>query len=101
MIVRYTFGGFRAKDELPLRTRKKKFKKWTSQIVLKQPKTRLEKEGKKKKFPFGSNFFFRRIPELFFLALLGNRFRLVDLGGVEPLRKLVRQKLVPALALEV
>ena len=99
MIVRYTFGGFRAKDELPLRTRKKKFKKWTSQIVLKQPKTRLEKEGKKKKFD--SNFFFRRIPELFFLAPLGNRFRLVDLGGVEPLRKLVRQKLVPALALEV
>ena len=101
MIVRYTFGGFRAKDELPLRTRKKKIKKWTSQIVLKQPKTRLEKEGKKKKGSPSGRFFFAAFPNFFFLALLGNRFRLVDLGGAEPLRKLVRQKLVPALALEV
>ena len=41
------------------------------------------------------------LPNFVFLADLGNRFRLVDLEEVEPLRKLVRQTLVPALALEV
>ena len=44
---------------------------------------------------------FLRILELFFLGLDGNRFRLADVGGVEPLRKLIRQKLVPGRGLEV
>ena len=51
------------------------------------------KEKKKKKFSAFSNFFF--------LGPDGNRFRLADVGGVEPLRKLIRQKLVPGRGLEV
>ena len=35
------------------------------------------------------------------IGLDGNRFRLADFGGVEPLRKLIRQKLVPGRGLEV
>ena len=102
VMLNLTSGGFRAKAELPLRARKqKKFKKSTSQIVLKQPKTRLEKEGKKKSSPSGRFFFSPHSRTFFFVPLLGNRFRLVDLEEVEPLRKLVRQTLVPALALEV
>ena len=55
-----------------------------------------KKQANKKKFIFHSNFFFTVFPNPFSLGLLANRFRLVDLGGVEPLRKLLRQKLVPA-----
>ena len=70
-------------------------------IVLKRPKNTLEKKDQKKKFLFGSNVYFLRILELFFLGLDCNRFRLANLGGVEPLRKLIRQKLVPGRGLEV
>ena len=73
----------------------------TSYIVLKRPKKTLKKSKKKRKLLFGSNFFFLRVLELFFLGLDGNRFRLADLGGVKPLRKLIRQKLVPGRGLEV
>ena len=48
--------------------------------------------NKKNKVRITSNFFFHRIPEVFISALLGNGLRLADLG-VEPLRKLLRQKL--------
>ena len=37
--------------------------------------------GKKNSVRISSNYFFRRLSELFFSALLGNRFRSVDLGG--------------------
>ena len=48
----------------------------------------------KKKVPLRL-FFFSALPNFFFLGLGGNRFRLVELGGVEPLRKLFRQKVEP------
>ena len=51
--------------------------------------------GQKKSCPSARTFFFAAFPNFFYLADLGNRFRLVDLGGVEPLRELVRQKVVP------
>ena len=71
-------------------TNKQFFKKSTSGIVLKRPKTRSKKKRqKKKKLPFGSNFFFAAFPIFFFSADLCNRFRLADLGGVvKPLREL-------------
>ena len=80
----------------------RKKKKMTSWFALKRPKTTLKKNRPKKKVsPFLSNFFFRRIPELFFLCgHLANRFRLAEFGGVEPLRKLIRQKLVPGRGLK-
>ena len=61
--------------------------------------------SKKKKVPLRLELFFLRILDafsnFFFLGLDGNRFRLADLGGLEPLRKLIRQKLVPGRGLEV
>ena len=54
------------KTNCPCGHEKKKNQKSTSQIVLKQPKTRLEKEGKKKEVPLRVDFCFRRIPKLFF-----------------------------------
>ena len=42
------------------------------------------------------NFVFAASPNFFFVYNLGNRFRLADIGGVEPLRKLVRQNLTPS-----
>ena len=42
------------------------------------------------------NFFSAVSPNFFFVYNLGNRFRLADIGGVEPLRKLVRQNLTPS-----
>ena len=58
--------------------------------------------GQKKKVPFQPERSFRRIPELFFFrGHLTNRFRLAELGGVQPLIKLIRQKLVPRRGLEV
>ena len=65
----------------------------TSWFALKRPKTTSKKQTKKKKLLFGSNFFF--------LGLDGNRFRLADLGEVDPLRKPIRQELVPGRGLEV
>ena len=92
----------RSKAESAFLAWKRKKKKMTSYIVLKRPKKTFKKKSKKKKFLFGSSFFFRRILErFFFLGLDGNRFRLADLGGVEPLRKLIRQKPVPGRGLEV
>ena len=44
---------------------------------------------------FASNVFVEALPYLFFFGTCANRFRLVDFAGVEPLRKLLRQKLVP------
>ena len=41
-------------------------------------------------------FFFAASPNFFFVYNLGNRFRLADIGGAEPLRKLVRQNLTPS-----
>ena len=70
-------------------------------IVFKQPKPSFKKRYKKTKgsdqLEPGSNqvriFSFAAFPNVFVFVLLGNRFRLGDLGGVEPLRKLFRQKL--------
>ena len=55
---------------------------------------RLETDKKK-------NVFLRRVPDLFFRGHFAIRFRLDELEGVEPLRKLVRPKLVPGRCLEV
>ena len=48
---------------------------------------------KQKSSSWPRTFFFDVFPNFFSLAVLGNRFRLADLGGEEPLRKF-RQKLV-------
>ena len=79
---------------------KKRKEKLTSYIVLKRQKKTLKKKSKEKG-PLRLEHFFLRILELFFFLRLGNRFRSADLGGVEPLRKLIRQKLVPGRGLEV
>ena len=56
-------------------------------------KRRLKKTIKKKVNLLRLDFLFsRHFRTFFFLADLGNRFHSVDLGGVEPLRKLFRQK---------
>ena len=57
----------------------------TPQIVLKRQKTRFKKEGNKKNKSLRVEFFFAALPNFFLLAPLGNRFRLVILGGVDPL----------------
>ena len=71
---------------------KKRKEKLTSYIVLKRQKKTLKKKSKEKG-PLRLEHFFLRILELFFFLRLGNRFRSADLGGVEPLRKFIRQKL--------
>ena len=47
---------------------------------------------KKKSYPSRRFFLFAAFPNFFSCANLVNRLRLADLGGVEPLRKLVRPK---------
>ena len=71
----------------------------TSYIVLKRPEKTFF--FKKKSSSSARTFFFSAFSNFVFLGLDGNRFRLADLGGVEPLRKLIRQKLVPGRGLEV
>ena len=88
-------GGFRPKAGLLFRAWSKKKKKSTSWFAFKRPNTTFKKMSQIKKVSLRVNFFFLRIAELFFLGHGGNRFRLVELGGVEPLRKLFRQKLEP------
>ena len=70
-----------------------------SYIVLKRPEKTFF--FKKKSSSSARTFFFSAFSNFVFLGLDGNRFRLADLGGVEPLRKLIRQKLVPGRGLEV
>ena len=92
---------FRAKAESAFRAWKRK-EKLTSYIVLKRPKRTFKKMSTKKKSSSSARtFFFSAFSNFFFLVLDGDRFRLADLGGVEPLRKLIRQKLVPGRGLEV
>ena len=72
-----------------------KKKKMTSGIVPKRPKAGSKKLPPSKKFPFSPSFFFSPHSRTFFSWGIApghraNRFRLADLGGVEPLRKLVR-----------
>ena len=45
---------------------------------------------------FASEFFSAAFPNFFSLYNLGNRCRLADIGGVEPLKRLVRQNLTPS-----
>ena len=74
-----------------------KKKKWKFDfVVLSRPKTTSKKQAKKKSSLFlGSIFFCPGFPNFFFCGDLVNRFRLAELGGVEPLKKLLRRKLVP------
>ena len=52
----------------------------------------LEKKFPTKKVHLRPELFFLRVPELGCFEIDGNRFRLAELGGVEPLRRLFRQK---------
>ena len=72
-----------------------KKKKSTTWFAFKRPNTTFKKMSPKKKVSLRVIFFFSALPNFFFLGHDGNRFRLVELGGVEPLRKLFRQKLEP------
>ena len=66
-----------------------------------QKKT-FKKMSEIKRVPLRLNlFFFSAFSNFFLLGLDGNRFRLADLGGVKPLGKLIRLKLVPGRGLEV
>ena len=63
-------------------------------MALKRPKAGSKKSPQKKnRSPSPRFFFFAAFPNFVFLGWSANRFRLADLGGVEPLRKLVRPKL--------
>ena len=72
-------------------------------MVLKRPKAGSKKSPQKKYVPLRQPsprfFFFAAFPNFVFLGRSANRFRLADLGGVEPLRKLIRQKLALGSAL--
>ena len=63
-------------------------------VLSENPKNAVSKVAAKKKVRKALIFFFRRIPEVFlFCTYLAIRLRLADLGGVEPLRKLIIPKL--------
>lgn len=68
------WAGSDVKTNLPLRARKKNYKKIDFADHFETPKTASKNAGKQR------NVHLRL--ELFFLAVLGNRFRLVDLGGI-------------------